>query len=346
MLGILVVKSAVRGNTSNHDAWQKQIIWAGIGIVLMLLASAIDYRAFARQRRPMYWATVFLLVAVLFLTPAIKGSHRWFLLGPFSFQPSEFAKVLIAATLAGQLVALGSSVRGLGGVVPTLLHIGLPCLLILKEPDLGTCLCLVAIWFALLFFAGTRAINLILVLLVFAGGFTLLWKMDFIKDYQKSRLTAFMSQSDDPQGESYQVTQSKIAIGSGGLHGKGLFHGPQGQLQFIPEQHTDFIFTVVGEELGFGGSAATIILFGFLLWRGMRIALMAEDLYGKYLACAITAVIGFQVVVNVGMTLGIMPITGIPLPFMSYGGSSIWAFMLGIGLMQSVHRRAAGNLFS
>jgi rod shape determining protein RodA len=346
LVGVLVVKSAVRGDPPNAGAWQKQIMWLALGLVALAGGTLLDYRVLARRRRAIYFATILLLAAVLFLSPSVKETHRWFVLGPLRLQPSELAKVLIVATLAGQLAALGAAVRGFGGLVPTLAHIGIPLVLILKEPDLGTCLALLVVWFVMLFYSGTRPLNLLIVLLALSAGFAGMWRAGVIKDYQKDRLTAFIAQKADPRGESYQVTQSKIAIGSGGLWGKGLFKGPQGRLHFIPDQHTDFIFTVVGEELGLAGSLATIILFALIVWRGMSIVGMAVDPYGRCLACGIVAVIGVQAFINIGMTLGIMPITGIPLPFMSYGGSSMMAMMFGIGLLESIHRRAKASIFT
>jgi rod shape determining protein RodA len=346
IVGVVAVKSAVRGDPVNGDAWRRQIVWLGVGMGAAALGALIDYRVLSRRRRLVYALTVLLLAAVLVLGPAIKETHRWFALGPFRLQPSEFAKVLIVATLAGQLVVLGAAVRGFWGMAPTLVHIAVPMALILKEPDLGTTLALLAVWFVLLFYAGTRALNLLIVLALFVGGFALMWHGGVIKDYQKARLSAFIEQGADPRGESYQVTQSKIAIGSGGLWGKGLFKGPQGRLHFVPDQHTDFIFTVVGEELGLVGSALVLALFAGVVWRGIRIVRVAEDMFGRHLACGITTVIAVQAFINIGMTLGIMPITGIPLPFVSYGGSSMMAMMFGVGLLENIHRRGKASIFT
>jgi len=303
----------------------------------------VDYRRVAGAWKALYAANLVLLVAVLLVGVTRLGAQRWIALGPFGgFQPSELAKIVLIITLARHLDGRLPPAT-VAGVVPYLLHMGLPLLLIIRQPDLGTAMVIGAILVGMLFLAGVR-----LRVLGSLGGLALmgapfLWSL--LHDYQRRRLVVFLDPTVDPLGAGYALTQAKIAVGSGQLWGKGLFAGTQNLLRFIPEQHTDFIFTVVGEELGFVGGMVLLALFALWVWRALHIASTAGDRLGQLIAGGILTMVVFHVFVNVGMTMGLMPITGIPLPFISYGGSSLLGMFVATGLLLNVRMRRRKILF-
>jgi rod shape determining protein RodA len=282
------------------------------------------------------------------LTPLgvrVNGAHSWIVLGPgVQFQPSEFAKVALALTLAVPLGELRDGERrpGFGGVVLALLLAAVPMGLILLQPDLGTMLVFAAMVVGALVVSGARKRWLLLLAGGAAGAALAVWRLGLIKPYQMARLMSLFHS--DASGIGYNAAQARIAIGSGGLLGKGLFHGEQTAGHFVPEQHTDFIFTVAGEELGFAGTALILLVMCVLLWRGLTIARRSSSPYGTVLAGAVVCWLAFQTFVNIGMTVGLMPIVGVPLPFVSYGGSATVSTLLALGLLQAVHRtrREAG----
>ncbi|GAB6180000.1 rod shape-determining protein RodA [Desulfotomaculum defluvii] len=332
---------------------KKQIVWFIAGLIVMTFILSVPYEDFRRHRKTIYIINLLLLLAVLSpLGHSAKGATRWIDLGAFKLQPSEFAKIFIIITFADFLSRREGKLKTFKDLIPCFIHIGVPMLLILKQPDLGTSLVFIAIMFGMLFVASS---NGKLVGGLFFGGWTMaigwVWlhfKIGFwipLKDYQLDRLLVFIDPWKQWHGNGYHVVQSQIAIGSGGLEGKGIFNGSQNQLNFLPEQHTDFIFSVVGEEMGFIGVSALLILFFIVLYRGIRIASEAKDLNGSLLATGVVAMLTFHILTNVGMVSGIMPVTGVPLPLFSYGGSSMLTNMIAIGILLNVYNRRQKIIF-
>ncbi|MEW6066056.1 rod shape-determining protein RodA [Desulforamulus profundi] len=332
---------------------KKQIFFVILSLIILGFVLSVPYEDFRRHRKTIYILNILLLLVVLSpLGHSAKGATRWINLGPFLLQPSEFAKIFIIITFADFLTRREGHLNTLKDLIPCFIHIGVPMLLILKQPDLGTSLVFIAIMFGMLFVAGA---NPKLVAGLFVGGWASavgwvwahfkfgLWIP--LKDYQLDRLLVFIDPWKQWHGAGYHVVQSQIAIGSGGLEGKGIYNGSQNQLNFLPEQHTDFIFSVVGEEMGFIGVTALLLLFFILLYRGIRIASQARDLYGTLLATGVVAMLTFHILINVGMVSGIMPVTGVPLPLFSYGGSSMMTNMIAIGILLNVYMRRQKILF-
>jgi rod shape determining protein RodA len=320
----------------------KQTVWILVGAVVFLVMASVDYHLLARWAYPVYALTIILLVGVLVAGRSIQGARRWISLGFFSIQPSELAKLSLLFVLA-KYFSTHNPRQGLrlGDLfVPGLLA-GLPLLLILKQPDLGTGLTLLSIFAAMIFVLGLHSKVLIYSTLVSLLTFPFLWLFfwNHLKDYQKERLLTFISPGRDPSGSGYHIAQSKIAVGSGQTWGRGFFGGTQGQLKFLPEGHTDFIFSVFSEAWGFAGVAVLLTLFLLLLLWGIDIALNAKDLLGTLLTVGIIGLLAFHVLVNVGMTLGNMPTVGIPLPLVSYGGTAMVATMALLGLLLNVKLR-------
>ena len=319
---------------------KKQLTFVTLGVVVILVAASFDYRFVKVYAGIIYVASLALLVLVRTpLGTTIRGSQRWFQLFGFQLAPSELAKLALVAMLAAFLSQLRSSDLSLQALYRATAIAAVPGLLVFLQPDLGTSIVLVAILVGILVVAGARArhlgvLALTAIVLIFGA-----LQLGLVKDYQIARLTAFFDPQNDPQRSDYNRTQAEIAIGSGGLLGRGYLKGTQTNLDFVPEQHTDFIFTVIGEEFGFVGAIFVLMLFALLIWRAVRIALLAKDPFGTYLASGIASMLAIQVFVNVGMTLGIMPITGIPLPFVSYGGSSFLTNCAAVGLLLNVHMR-------
>jgi rod shape determining protein RodA len=319
---------------------KRQLAFLVAGMFVLLAVSFFDYRHLGGFAPVIYGATVLALILVLSpLGEAHQGATRWINFGAFQAQPSELAKIAVIVTLAAFLAVRKAELRALD-IATCLALVAVPSLLIYMQPDLGTMMVFVSLLAALLLVGGARirhflalgSLGLIAVVIVLQAG--------ILKDYQVQRLTSFLDPNPDVQSVGYNLTQSKIAIGSGGMRGKGLGgRNTQTSLDFVPEQHTDFIFTAVGEQLGFVGSATLLGLFAFLIWRGLRIAAMSRDLFGSLLASGLVALWAFQIFVNVGMTMGIMPITGIPLPFISFGGSSLITNYVGVGLLLNIHMR-------
>ncbi|MDQ1437429.1 MAG: rod shape determining protein RodA [Acidimicrobiaceae bacterium] len=340
-LGVLMVYSATqhRFEASPSFFMERQLLYVLLGLGAMAAAASIDYRIYRDHAHLVYGATVLLLVLVVSpLGSNRKGAQAWFQLGSFQLQPSEWAKVALIVCIA----AYGAAHRGdLDGrrLIVLLGLAAVPMGLIELQPDLGTDLVFGAILLGTLLVAGARprhmaALGLLAVLAVVA-----VFHFGLLKDYQRDRLTAFLDPKGDTQRSAYNLNQSKLAISHGGVTGQGLFKGTQTNLSYVPEQHTDFIFTVVGEELGLVGSGTLLALFAFLVWRIWRAAALAKDLTGTLICIGVLAMFVFQIFENVGMTMGIMPITGIPLPFMSYGGSATLAEFAAIGLVLNVHMR-------
>ena len=323
----------------------RQSIYAVVGIALMLAVARVDYSRFRELRVGIYTAMIGMIVLVLLLGEATRGSRRWIELPFFTFQPSELGKVLLIVTLAAFVIDR-SRRRSDGQRTVRILALGLfPAALVFLQPDLGTALVYAVITLAVLFVAGVRwthfaamlggAAATVAIVLVIAPALG----TPILADYQQDRLTAFLHPSDDPRDSSYQINQALIAVGSGGKTGRGD-DATQTQNGFLPERHTDFIFAVVGERFGFVGAAFLLSLYALLIWRALRVMTVSKNLYGSMIAGGIAAMLMFQVFVNVGMNLGIMPITGIPLPLMSSGGSSVIVTFLALGLLQSIYVQA------
>jgi rod shape determining protein RodA len=322
---------------------KKHLLNITIGVTLAAVTTLLDYRMLRAYAPFVYVFSVLGLLAVLSpLGSTINGSHSWIQLpGGFSTEPSEFAKVALCVMLPMILAERrdAETEPRLNDVALTLGIAAVPMGLVMLQPDLGMTVAMGVVVLGILAVAGTP--SRWLVVLLASGSFAVFVaiKLGVLATYQVHRFAAFANPKLDPQGAGYNVNQAKIAIGSGGLVGKGLFHGSQTNGKFVPEQQTDFIFTVAGEELGFVGAAAIVVLLLVVLWRAIRIAMLAEDLFGVLMATGIVCWFTFQAFENIGMTLGIMPVTGVPLPFVSYGGSSMFANLMAVGLLQNVHVR-------
>jgi rod shape determining protein RodA len=344
-LGALMILSSTRG--TDPDAYdlsylRRQVLFIGVGVVGMVLVTLVDYR----RLRDFAWLpyVAVLLALGLVLSPLgseRRGTQAWFQLGPFQLQPAEMAKVVTVFALAA-LFARFEAPLSARRLFLGLVLCAAPVALILAQPDLGTSLVFVAIVTGTVFVAGARMRHIVVLTAFGVVAVIGVLNSDLLEDYQRDRLTEFLDQDQGLEAETYNLDQSKAAIASGGTAGKGLFEGTQTRLGFVPEQHTDFIFTALGEELGFAGSATLLGLFGLMCLRILRTAQIARDRLGTLISAGVLAMLVFQVFQNVGMTMGIMPITGITLPFMSYGGSSVVASWLALGLVLNVHMRRFG----
>jgi rod shape determining protein RodA len=346
-LGMVMIYSSTRtrlaaNGVSAYYYVERQGIAVAIGAVAMFVVMSLDYRKL-RDLYPLVYVAIFpLLLGVLVLGRNKKGAQAWFDLGPMQFQPSEVAKIAVVIAVAGychqhrgDLDAWRVAVAVVIGVAP----IGL----VLLQNDLGTAFVIGVSVFAVLLVAGLRARHMVVLFLLGLSAVIVAVSSGYLDGYRLDRLANFAKQdveaTQTASPTEYNTAQSLTAIGSGGLRGEGLFHGKQTKLGYVPEQHTDFIFTVVGEEFGFLGGATLILLYGILVWRMFRVALVSSDFFGTLVAVGVIAIIAFQVFENIGMTMKIMPVTGIPLPFMSYGGSSVIATFIAIGLVANVHMR-------
>ncbi|MBM3675108.1 MAG: rod shape-determining protein RodA [Actinobacteria bacterium] len=342
-LGLVMIYSTKRTQLEQlgEDPYQfvkRQAVAAVLGVVAMIAMIAIDYHKLRELAIWGYGVTTLMLVAVLGIGADVKGAQARFDIGSIQIQPAELVKLFLVLVLAGY-VAMHREGLDTGHLLVALVIAGLPMGLIMLEPDLGTDLVLMAITFTILAVGGVKARHLIVLALAGASVAVVAVNVGVLEQYQIDRLTSFAVEGSDPRGSGYNQDQSEIAVGAGGLTGQGLFEGTQTQSAYVPEQHTDFIFTAVGEELGFVGGATLLGLFGLVVWRTWRAAVLADDRFGMLCCVGVLAMFVFQVFENVGMAIGIMPITGIPLPFMSYGGSSIVVSFACIGLVANVHMR-------
>ncbi|MFI6504125.1 rod shape-determining protein RodA [Nonomuraea typhae] len=344
VIGTLLVWSSTRTWAPGSTGLvKKHVLNLAIGAALCGAAAMVDHRLLRAYAPVVYVVTlVGLAIVITPLGTTVNGSHSWIMLGGgFAVQPSEFAKiglVLMSSMLLAQPAEGTDRPRGLD-MVFTLVVAGIAMGLVMLQPDLGTTLVLAVITTCGLVLAGVRKRWMILLVLVSAAGAAAVWTMELLEPYQVARFTAFLDPSVDPRGVGYNSTQALIAIGSGQLFGKGLLEGGQTTGRFVPEQHTDFIFTVLGEEFGFLGSVTVVALLGVVLLRGLKIARQCEDRFGTLVAGTIVCWLAFQTFVNIGMTVGIMPITGLPLPFVSYGGTATFTNLMAIGLLQAIRIR-------
>ena len=340
-VGMTAIASATVEQPGRAGLWKTQLAWLGIASLAAVVVIAVDYHVWAEFSLSLHGAAVALLVAVLLFGKEVGGNRSWLAVGPVTFQPSEFAKwttcLAVAAFLAKRVHDRLRFVQAvqLGAII------GLPTLLIAKQPDFGTALTFVPIALAAVLLGGLRwrfvAIAMFAVALLAPVG----WR--HLKPYQKERILTVVDPGRDPSGVGYQVRQSKIAVGSGQLTGKGLFKGTQTRLNFLPAQHTDFVLAVIAEELGFIGAAGVLALLYYLLYRGLLAARSSQDRLGTYLSLLVVSWLTGQAAINIGMVLGLMPTIGVPLPFLSYGGTALISVTCGVGLIANVRGRRFVN---
>ncbi len=337
-IGILVIYSTTfkaTGLASASEMWH-QLVFAGIGIVAFFFLARFDYRIWGRLSNWLYGGGVAALVFVLIFAHTVLGAKRWIDLGYFQIQPAEFMKLALIIVLAKLFADNYDQLEHPKFFLISLAYLAVPLVLVFKQPDLGSAMVLAVIWLAMALVSRLRKAYF----LVLAGGLALAAPLGYslLKPFQKARLDNFLNPSADPLHTGYNVVQSTITVGSGQMFGRGLAAGSQTQLNFLPSlaQHTDFIFAVLAEKMGFVGAGLLILLFLALLWRGILIAYRAQDRFGMFVATGVVAMLFFHFFINIGMNIGIAPVTGIPLPFVSYGGTSLIIAMAGLGLLESI----------
>jgi len=339
-IGLIILYSAVTagGVSAQQSLYYRQMVWFGAGFFPMTVIFMINYKDLERWAPGIFICCIALLVCVLVFGKVVGGSRRWLVLGPVTIQPSELVKIgtiiMMARFFSRNASRRGFTIRDL--IRPAALVL-VPFVLIVKQPDLGTALLVVLIAASMTLFVGIERKSLVYI--VFAGMGTGLVGWFFLKGYQKQRILTFLNPDRDPLGAGYHIIQSKIAIGSGMLVGKGYLKGTQNTLSFLPEQHTDFILSVLSEEWGFLGSIVVLLLYMFLFIWGLNIAHKSRDSFGTILSVGITAMIFWEAFINIGMVMGLMPVVGVPLPLISYGGSSVVTTLIGIGLLMGVSMR-------
>jgi rod shape determining protein RodA len=353
-IGFVVIYSAsysqlVQAGISPFYYVTRQFLGLILGLAAVIVIISIDYRAWKRWTRLIYFVSIGMLAVLLVLGTVVFGSQRWFRIGPLSIQPSELAKLALVLVLAKHL-EVREHVAG-WNLWTTFALTAVPAGLIVIQPDLGTSAIFIGLAFAMLFFAGADVKKLGicaagLALVAFTAIFVS-WKgwISIIKPYQLSRLLVFLDPYADRNNAGWNIIQSIIAIGSGGFTGKGVLSGTQSQLHFLPANHTDFVFSVIAEEFGFLGTLVVLILYALVIWRGLRIAILAKDTYGMLLASGAVSIFFFHLIINVGMTLGMMPITGLPLPFITAGGSTLLTSLMAIGIILNVGLRRQKIMF-
>jgi len=335
---ISVISASYGGHKLINPLVIRQVVWIAVGVLALVIAALFDYRALQTYAYPLYVAVVGLLIAVMIAGHATGGSRRWINLGFFHLEPSELAKLAVVLVMVRYLREEppkgGWGLRHL--IIPALL-LGVPFVLVLKQPDLGTGLILMLITVTLVYISGLNTRTMVILGLAAVLVAPASWH--FLKPYQRQRLVSFLNPQADPLGSGYHIIQSEIAIGAGGPSGKGFLNGTQARLNFLPEQSTDFIFAVFAEEFGLMGSITLLTLYGALIARGAWIARHSRDRFGALLAMGLTAIVFWQVAINIGMATGMLPVVGITLPLVSYGGSSLIAMMFAMGLLISVNTR-------
>lgn len=343
IIGIMTIFSATRPLLPDEqsDYHVRQIYWLFIGITALFVIASFDYIWLYRFALPLYLIGIGLLFAVLIAGKTGMGAQRWLNIGFISFQPSEFFRLIFIIFLARYFTTINWNMGLLSFTKTFILFVAIPLVVMLKQPDLGTALILMGIFLSISIIKGLqRKVIMLLIILglisiPFVGN--IFW--EGLKDYQKNRLVAFLEPTIDPAGIGYHINQSKIAIGSGGFFGKGYMQGTQGPFRFLPEKHTDFVFSAFAEEWGLAGCIVLLLLYLSLILRGIDTALKAKDNFGRYIATGITIMFSMYTIINIGMTLGIMPVVGIPLPFMSYGGTALLANFVAAGILISIRTR-------
>ncbi len=354
-IGLVVVYSAsysqlVAAGLSPWHHVQTQLVAFGLGLVAAIIIVSIDYRAWARWSKLIYIATMALLSGVLLIGQAVFGSQRWVRIGPLSLQPSELAKIALVLVLA-KAFEKEEHTQSLKGVAKALVMVLIPMALILKQPDLGTAAIFIGLFFTMWYVGHGKTKHIVIaglslvvvsiaVVIVSLKG----W-VSVIKPYQLTRILVFLDPYSDPSGAGWNIIQSIIAVGSGGFLGKGMLNGTQSSLHFLPANHTDFVFSVIAEEFGFLGSVVVLALYVVVIWRGLHIAAVAKDNYGTLLAAGATGIFFFHLIINVGMTLGFMPITGLPLLFITAGGSIMLTSLIAVAIILNVGLRRNKIMF-
>lgn len=340
--GILMIRSAVTGAPAFEPLPGDQIQWAVIGFVVMLIMAAIDYRIFTSSHWYIYAVLVGSLVLVLILGTLGNQAQRWILVPGtgIRIQPSEFGRVFLTITFAQFLASRRDQIHRFSNTLVTLIYIGVPIVLIFLQPDLGMSILYVAIWFVMIWLAGLPLSHFAILTVIGVLSLTAVFQLDLLADYQKDRITTFVNPAAADEEDIFNIRQAEISIGSGGPFGKGYMQGTQSQLGFLRVQHTDFIFSVITEEMGLiFGSLVVIGLLGFILLRIVQAAALTPDPAGKFICAGIATVIFFQTTVNIGMNVQVVPVTGLTLPFVSYGGSSLVTLFMAMGVVQSVRMR-------
>jgi rod shape determining protein RodA len=346
--GLLAILGLVMAYTNSVEQGQsvlaggttfvRGLMWTGIALIVFVITTAFDYKWLKTFAWPLYLLQLALLVATLGIGHGVGGSSRWISIGPFDFQFSELAKILMIVVLANYLGARQGRLGSLGSILGACILVGPPWILVMLQPDLGSSLVMVAILAGMLFMSGASLRWLGTMAAVVLASLPIVWTY-VLHDYQKQRLTSFLDPSTNTQGAGFQLYQSQIAVGSGGLAGTGLTNGSQNQLNFLPVQESDFVAAIYLEELGFIGAMILLVLFAALVWRVMVAGWRSKDPFGMMFASGLASMVLFQLVVNLGMVIGLMPITGIPLPFVSHGGASLISLAVGLGIVQSINIR-------
>ena len=329
---------AGRSVLESGSVFLRALMWVGIALIVFTIVTVFDYKWLKTFAWPLYVIQLGLLVLTLAIGTGVGGTARWIKIGEFAFQFSELAKILMVVVLANYLGSRQAKLNSLPSILGACVLVGPPAALVMLQPDLGTSLVFAAILAGMLFMAGASLRWLGLLAAIGVAAVPFAWD-HLLQDYQKERLTAFLNPTPDIQGAGYQAYQAQIAVGSGGWMGKGLTNGTQNQLDFLPVQTTDFVFAILAEELGFIGGIVMFALFAALLWRIMVAAWRSRDPFGTMFACGIASMILFQLIENVGMVIGVAPITGIPLPFVTHGGASLVSVAAGLGIIQSINIR-------
>lgn len=332
-VGLLTIYSLSSG-FSNQNIFVRQLVFASLGTATLVSFPLFDYRHLSKLSTPLYFLMTGVLAFVLIFGSTIRGTSGWIQFFGFQFQPVEFSKIVLIIFLASFTSQKRSELGDFVRLVASLVLTSALILLVLKQPDLGSAVILAGIWFSMVVVSGIRKRHLALLGALFSLVVLIGWF--FLAPYQKDRIFTFLHPEQDRQGSGYNVFQSLVAVGSGGLSGKGLGHGSQSQFQFLPERHTDFIYAVISEELGFIGAGLVLFLFGVILWRTVGASLSAQDNFGYLLGMGLSAMIFIHALINIGMNIGVLPVTGIPLPFVSYGGSSLLSMFLGVAIIQNI----------
>ncbi|OGI19566.1 MAG: rod shape-determining protein RodA [Candidatus Moranbacteria bacterium RIFCSPLOWO2_02_FULL_48_19] len=341
LLGVSLLTLSSLSVAGNVDYFLKQLIFVLLGLGIMLFTAFLDYRHIEKYSTALYFITAIILFSVLLFGASVRGTAGWLSFGVFQVQPVEVAKVTLIIFLASFISKKKSELGEWTRVIASLILSAVLIFLVLRQPDLGSSLVLAAIWGGMLFASGLRAKHLITLfllgaVLVSSGWFAL-------ADYQKERINTFIHPESDPRGSGYNVLQAIVAVGSGGISGKGIGHGSQSQLNFLPEKHTDFIFAVIAEELGLTGAFFVIGLYLALLYRIKRIGDTAGDNFGYLVAVGVLVMFFSHIAINIGMNIGLLPVTGLPAPLLSYGGSSLFSMLFSLGLLLSIYQRKKGN---
>ena len=337
-IGLAMIYSASHHLQDIHGFYARQLIWMGIGLAGMVLVLSINYQRILRHGYGLHLMAILLLLSVVLFGPVVRGAQRWIFIGPLSFAPAELVKITVVLSLAYYL-GNAEEVKTLKKILISFFIVFIPFILIFKQPDLGTAFILLPTLLIMLYIAGVKKRHLLAIILFGTLIVTPVVYYFLLEEYQQARIHVLLNPELDPLGASFSLNQSRIAIGSGGILGRGWLGGSQTQLHFLTAQYTDFIFSVVGEEWGFVGSIGLLLLYIGIFSRGLRIACEAKDRASSFLAVGLTTMLASHVLINIGMTLGIVPVVGLPLPFLSYGGSSLLMAMFSVGLLLNIHMR-------